>query len=77
MTAAGASLNTQAREATGVEPGFAAANEWLAARLADPALKRRVLLAQSAEEYQELMRLMSEDGCKWVQVGTCDWGEDY
>ena len=22
------------------------------------------------------MRLMSEDGCKWAQVGTCDWGED-
>ena len=77
MTAAGAALNTQAREATGVELGFAAADEWLAARLADPALKRRVLLAQSAEDYQELMGLMSEDGIKWVQVGTCDWGEDY
>ena len=22
------------------------------------------------------MRLMSEDGCKWAQVGTCDWGDD-
>ena len=22
------------------------------------------------------MRLMSEDGCKWAQVGTCDWGVD-
>ena len=76
MSAAGAALNTQAREATGVELGFAAADEWLVAKLANPALERRVLLAQSAEEYQELMRLMSEDGCKWVQVGTCDWGED-
>ena len=76
ISAAGAALNTQAREATGVELGFAAADEWLAAKLADPPLNRRVLLAQSAEEYQELMRLMSEDGCKWVQVGTCDWKED-
>ena len=66
MSAAWAALNTQAREATGVELGFAATDEWLAAKLADPALKRRVLLAHSAEEYQELMRLMSEDGCKWV-----------
>ena len=22
------------------------------------------------------MPLMSEDGCKWAQVGTCDWGDD-
>ena len=22
------------------------------------------------------MRLMLEDGCKWAQVGTCDWGDD-
>ena len=76
MSAAGAALNTQAWETTGVELGFAAADEWLTAKLADPALERRVLLAQSAEEYQELMCLMSEDGCKWVQVGTCNWGED-
>ena len=76
MSAVGAALNTQAREVTGVELGFAAADQWLAAELVDSALKRRVLLAQSAEEYQELMRLMSEDECKWVQVGTYDWGED-
>ena len=56
--------------------GFAAANKWLAAKLADPVLKRRMLLPQAAEEYHELMGLMSEDGCKWVQVGTCDWVED-
>ena len=76
MAAAESTLNAQAREATGVELGFAAANDWLAAKLADPALFKQVLLAQSAEEYQELMRLMSEDGCKWVQVDTCDWGDD-
>ena len=76
LAAAESALNAQAREATGVELGFAAADDWLAAKLADPALFKQVLLAQSAEEYQELMRLMSEDGCKWAQVGTCDWGED-
>ena len=76
MAAAESALNAQAREATGVELGFAAANDWLAPKLADPVLLKQVLLAQSAEEYQELMRLMSEDGCKWVQVGTCDWGDD-
>ena len=76
MAAAESTLNTQAREATGVELGFAAADDWLAAKLADLVLCKLVLLAQSAEEYQELMRLMSEDGCKWAQVRTCDWGED-
>ena len=76
MAAAESALNTHAREATGVELGFAAANDWLAAKLADPVLLKQVLLAQSGEVYQDLMRLMSEDGCKWVQVGTCDWGDD-
>ena len=76
MAGAESALNAQAREATGVELGFAAADDWLAAKLADPALFKHVLLAQSAEEYQELMRLMSEDGCKWAQGGIRDWGED-
>ena len=76
MAAAESALNAQAREATRVELGFAAADDWLAAKLADPVLFKQVLLAESAEEYQELMRLMSEDGCKWAQVGTCDWGDD-
>ena len=76
MVAAYSAINMQAREATAVELGFAAADDWLAAKLADPALFRQVLLAQTVEEYQEFMRLMSEDGCLWVQVGTCDWGED-
>ena len=76
MAAAESVLNAQAHAATGVEIGFAAADDWLAAKLADPVLFKQVLLAQSAEEYDELMRLMSEDGCKGAQVGTCDWGED-
>lgn len=59
-----------------MELGFAAADDWLAAKLANPALFKQVLLAQAVEEYEELMRLMSEDGCLWVQVGTSDWGED-
>ena len=76
MVAAKDARNTQARGATGVELGFAAADDWLAAKLANPALFKQVLLAQAVEEYEELMRLMSEDGCLWVQVGTSDWGED-
>ena len=76
MAAAEDALNVQAREATGVELGFPGADDWLAAQLADPVLFKQVLLAQSAEEYHALMHLMSEDGCKWDQVGTCDWGED-
>ena len=72
MSATKAALNTQAQEATGVEVRFAVGDELLAAKLAEPVVERRVLLAQLTEEYQELMRLMSEDGCKWVQVGTCD-----
>ena len=76
MAVAESALNEQAPKATGVELGFAAADHWLAANLADPVLFKQVLLAQSAEEYQELMRLMSEDGCKWAHVGTCVWGDD-
>ena len=76
MAAAESALNAQASEATGGELRSAAADDWLAAKLADPVLSKRVLLAQLAEEYQELMRLMSEDGCKWAQVGTCNWGDD-
>ena len=66
MAAAESVLNAQVRKATGVELGFEVADDWLAAKLADPVLFRQVLLAQSAEEFQELMRLMSEDGCKWA-----------
>ena len=76
MAAAESALNAQAREATGVELGFAAADDWLAAKLGDSILFKQVLLAQSAEEYQGLIPLMSEDGCKWAQVGACDWGDD-
>ena len=51
MAVVESALNAQAREATGVELGFAAADDWLAAKLADPVLFKQVLLAQSAEEY--------------------------
>ena len=76
MEAAKDALNAQARKGTGVELGFAAADDWLAAKLADPVLFKEVALAQSEEEYQELMRVMSEDGCQWAQVDTCAWGVD-
>lgn len=66
MVAAKDMLNTQACEARRVQLGFPVADDWLAANLADPALFKQVLLAQSAEEYRELMRLMLEDGCQWV-----------
>ena len=72
IAAAESALNVQAREATGVKLGFAEADDWLAAKLGDSVLFKQVLLAQLAEAYQELMPLMSEDGCKWAQVGTCD-----
>ena len=77
IEAAKDTLNVQVRGATGVELGFAAADDWLAAKLADPVLFKQVLLAQSVEEYQDLMCLMSEDACKWAQVGTCDWEDDH
>ena len=43
MAAAESMLNAQAREATGVELGFAVADDWLAAKLADPVLFKQVL----------------------------------
>ena len=76
IEAAKDTLNVQVRGATGVELGFAAADDWLAAKLVDPVLIKQMLLAQSADAYQELMRLMSEHACLWAQVGTCDWGDD-
>ena len=72
MAAARDVVDKRARDATGVGLGLAAADEWLAAKLADAALVKRVLLAESQDEYLELMRVMSEDGCMWVQVGSSD-----
>ena len=76
MVAAKDALNAQACRATGVELGLAAADDWLAAKLAYPVLFKQVLLAQSEEEYQQLMCLMSEQGCQWVQIGSSDWRDD-
>lgn len=72
MAAARDVVDKRARDATGVGLGLTAADEWLAAKLADAALVKRVLLAESQDEYLELMRVMSEDGCMWVQVGSSD-----
>lgn len=76
MAAAKVALNTQARAATGVELGFAAADDWLAARLVDLALVKVVLMTESADEYGELMGLMSEEGCMWVQIGSSEWEDN-
>ena len=76
MAAAKVALNEQARSATGVGLGFAAADDWLAAQLANPVLVNRVMMAESAWEYEEPMRLMSEDGWKWVQIGSSDWEDN-
>ena len=35
----------------------------VAARLADPAVVKRLLLAQASEEYHEVVRLMEADDC--------------
>lgn len=72
MVAAKVVLNTQARAATGVELGFAAADNWLAMRLVDAALVKQVFMVESADEYGELMGLMSGAGCVWVQIGSSE-----
>ena len=46
MAEAKVALNTQACAATEVRLGFGAADNWLAARLADPALVKQVLMAE-------------------------------
>ena len=76
MAAAKVALNTQVRAATGVEPGFAAADDWLATRRVDPALVKQVLMAESAIEYGEVMRLMSEEACMWVQIKSSEWEDN-
>ena len=54
MRAAKEVLEARVVAAAGVGLRFAAGYEWLAARLADPALEQQVLLAQAAVEYREL-----------------------
>ena len=65
-------VDKRARDATGVGLGLAAADEWLAAKLADAVLVKRALLAESRDEYSEFMKVMSKDECMWVQVGSND-----
>ena len=54
---------------------MAAADDWLAMGLADPGLVKQVLLAESADEYWKLIRLMSVVGCMWIQIGSSKWGD--
>ena len=63
MRAAGEALEAGVVAATGVGLSFAASDEWLAAKLAGPALMKCVLLAQTVQEYQGLVRLMEADDC--------------
>ena len=72
MQAAEEALDAPVIAVTGVGLRFAAGDDWLAARLADLALVEWVLLAQTAEEYYRLVRLMEADDCVWVQVGEDD-----
>ena len=74
--AAGEALEARVVVAVGVGLRFAAVDEWLAASLAEPALKKRVLLAQTGEEYHELVHFMEAGDCVWVQVGEDDWAAD-
>lgn len=63
--------------ATGVGLRFAARDDWLAARLGNPALIKRVLWARRAEEQHGLVHLMEADDWVWVQVGENDWAADW
>ena len=76
MGRAGIALESLVRTATGVVCGLAAADEWLAARVNNPALIKRAVVGEMEEEYKELAELMSAMGCMWVQEGRCDWAAD-
>ena len=76
MGRAGIALESLVRTATGVEYGLAAADEWVAARVGNPARIKRVVVGEMEEEYKELAELMSAVGCMWVQEGRCDWAAD-
>ena len=72
MGRAGIALESLVRTATGVVCGLAAADEWLAARVSNPALVKRAVVGEMEGEYRELAELMSAVGCMWVQEGRCD-----
>ena len=76
MGRAGIALESLVRTAIGVVCGLAAADEWLAARVNNPALIKRAVVGEMEEEYKELAELMSAVGCMWVQEGRCDWAAD-
>ena len=76
MGRAGDSLESLVRTATGMVCGLAAADEWLAARVNNPALIRCAVVGETEGEYRELAELMSAVGCVWVQEGRCDWAAD-
>ena len=58
MEWAGDALESLVRIAIGVVCGLAAADEWLAARVSNPALIRRAIVGEMEEEYRELAELM-------------------
>ena len=76
MGRAGIALESLVRTATGMVCGLAAADEWLAARVNNPALIRCAVVGETEGEYRELAELMSAVGCVWVQEGRCDWAAD-
>ena len=76
MERAGIALESLVRTAIGVVCGLAAADEWLATRVGNPAHIKRVVVGQMEEEYEELAELISVVGCMWVQEGRCDWAGD-
>ena len=76
MERAGIALESLVRTATGVVYGLVAADEWLAARVGNPALIERAVMGEMEEEYKELAELMSAEGCMWMQEGRCDWAAD-
>ena len=76
MGRAGIALESLVRTATGVVYGLAAADEWVAARVGNPARIKRVVVGEMEEEYKELAELMSAVGSMWVQEGRCDWAAD-
>ena len=62
MGRAGIALESLVRTATGVVSGLAVADEWLAARVNNPALIKRAVVGEMEEEYKELAELMSAIG---------------
>ena len=72
MRAAEAALEARMVAVTGIGMRFATGDDWLASRLTDPTFVKRVLLAQTVDEYHELVRLMEVDDSVWVQVAEDD-----